>query len=180
MYDLMHINNWDTRVAFQKRLEEEGSVGKDQIKLSKLEDDSYAIDIYDPELYECETGLYVSEKEAREDYDSLIRHGQVKDNKLYNIPCSWTMYGHAEVRADSLEEATNIAESDQTALPRSGSYVDGSFEIDHDMLNDSYLCSECGLEEIADGDAVCKECQNEIDRRDEKNGLYPDKQDISN
>lgn len=172
MYDLMHINNWDTRVAFQKRLEEEGSVGKDQVRLNKLEEDSYAIDIYDAELYECETGLYVSEKEAREDYESLIRHANVNDSKIYEIPCSWTMYGNVQIRAESMEEAVSIAESDETELPKGGSYVDGSFEIDHEMLNDHYLCPECGLEEIDDEDETCKECRETMDEKDHKNNLY--------
>ena len=47
------------------------------------------------------------------------------------------MYGHVEVEADSLEEAISIAESDETPLPE-GSYVNASFEVDHEGAYDEY------------------------------------------
>jgi hypothetical protein len=53
----------------------------------------------------------------------------------YTIPCSWQMYGHLKIQADSLEDAIEIAESDSTNLP-DGSYVEASFEVDHDVLED--------------------------------------------
>lgn len=55
----------------------------------------------------------------------------------YRIPVSWEMYGHVEVEADSLEEAISIAESDETPLPE-GSYVNASFEVDHEGAYDEY------------------------------------------
>lgn len=177
MQDLMHINCWETRVAFQKRLEEEGKVSKDQVKINPLEDNTWAIDIYDPELYACETGLYSSEKEAKEDYDSLMN--LCNDDKLYHIPCSWQMYGYTPVRASNLEEAVSITQGD-TPLPTNGTYVDGSFEIDHDIMEDQYMCSECGLVEAEEESDNCTMCNQEIERRDEKNGLYPEKEDCAN
>ena len=53
----------------------------------------------------------------------------------YTIPCSWQMYGYLKVQADSLEDAIEIADSDSTKLPN-GSYVEASFEVDHDVLED--------------------------------------------
>lgn len=133
------FHNKDACDAFQGLLDENGSVGKDQIKLeilpaqmgNDLEGDSWAIDIYQPDLYECSSALYGSEKEAQEDYEALL--ALCNDSKLFKIPCSWEAYGHTEVRADSLEEAIEIAECDETPLPP-GSYIEGSFKIDHSAI----------------------------------------------
>ncbi len=54
-------------------------------------------------------------------------------SKTYKIPCSWIMYGYAEVKADSLDEAVEVVESSETNLPE-GSYVEASFEVDYDVL----------------------------------------------
>ena len=56
-------------------------------------------------------------------------------SKKYKIPCSWIMYGFAEVEADSFDEAVEIVESSETNLPE-GSYVEASFEVDHEVLED--------------------------------------------
>lgn len=52
----------------------------------------------------------------------------------YKIPCFWQMYAIMTVEADSLEEAIDIAEN-ESELP-DGNYVDGSFEVDHDVLDE--------------------------------------------
>ncbi len=44
------------------------------------------------------------------------------------------MYGMMEIEADSLEEAVEIANSDEQNLPE-GSYVEASFEVDEGMLD---------------------------------------------
>ena len=54
--------------------------------------------------------------------------------KKYIVPCSWQMYGHSHIEAESWDEAIEIAEDDGTSLPTDGDYVDGSFEIDHDII----------------------------------------------
>lgn len=133
MADLTHIQNFDARKYFQRELDEHGSVGHDQIQFEKLEEDSYAIDIYDPELSECETALYSSEEEAKREYESLLK--LCRPTKLYKVPCSWQMYGYTEVRAESLEEAVEMAEGDEYDLPV-GTYVEGSFELDHALIED--------------------------------------------
>ena len=54
--------------------------------------------------------------------------------KKYIVPCSWQMYGHSHIEAESWDEAIEIAEDDGTSLPSDGDYVDGSFEIDYDII----------------------------------------------
>ena len=54
-------------------------------------------------------------------------------SKNYEVPCSWQVYAWANVEANSFDEAIEFAESDQFPLPE-GSYVEGSFELDHDMI----------------------------------------------
>jgi hypothetical protein len=139
MADLNHIHNLDASQAFQNMLDEYGSVGKDQLKMEKLEaqmgndleGDSFAIDIFDPELYECTSALYGSEKEAQEDYEALL--ALCKDHKLYKIPCSWEMYGHIAVRAESVEEACRKADSGEHPQS-SGSEIMGSFKFDDEAI----------------------------------------------
>ena len=54
--------------------------------------------------------------------------------KKYIVPCSWQMYGSLFVEAESWDEAVEIAEDDGTSLPTNASYVEASFEVDHDMI----------------------------------------------
>ena len=54
----------------------------------------------------------------------------------YRIPCIWEMYGFIVVDADSLEEAITQADHPETALPKDGTYVEGSFEVDHGGMPD--------------------------------------------
>ena len=54
------------------RCEEEGrAVLPMHVKYSNIDDESWAIDIYDLDLYECETALYASEKEYLDDLAEL-------------------------------------------------------------------------------------------------------------
>ena len=53
--------------------------------------------------------------------------------KWYKVPVSWQMYGYMDIEAEGWDEALEIAEDDGTSLP-DGDYVDGSFEVDHDVL----------------------------------------------
>lgn len=54
----------------------------------------------------------------------------------YKIPVYWTMYDTMEVEADSLREAVSKA-IDVLPLPE-GLYVDGSFTVEMDTLNEIY------------------------------------------
>ena len=57
--------------------------------------------------------------------------------KEYKVPVSWQMYGHITVKADTQVHAAEIAESDMgIGLPDNGSYVEGSWEVDWDIVED--------------------------------------------
>jgi len=51
----------------------------------------------------------------------------------YKIACTWQVYGELEIDANTLEQAIEIAEDGTTALPDTDGYVDGSFEVDHEL-----------------------------------------------
>ena len=53
--------------------------------------------------------------------------------KYYEIPCTWEVYGTIEIEADSLEEAIELAERDDSPMPDDSDYVDGSFQVDRDI-----------------------------------------------
>lgn len=55
--------------------------------------------------------------------------------KTYRIPVTWQMYGHITVEAENLEEAIEKAEDTNTPLPE-GSYVEGSYEVDRDAIDE--------------------------------------------
>ena len=57
-------------------------------------------------------------------------------SKYYEIPCAWEVYGTVEVSADSLEEAIEKVEADDFPLPSNFNYVDGSFEVDRDVVEE--------------------------------------------
>ena len=54
--------------------------------------------------------------------------------KTYKIPVSWLMYGYISVTAESIEDAIDYADN-ESKLPE-GSYVEASFEIDHDAIEE--------------------------------------------
>jgi hypothetical protein len=60
----------------------------------------------------------------------------LKMSKYYEIPCSWEVYGTMEVEANSLEEAIELAERDDSPMPDASDYVDGSFEVDRDVAEE--------------------------------------------
>ena len=46
------------------------------------------------------------------------------------------MYGSLEIEADDLDDAVELAYSNECSLPDNGSYVDASFEVDHESVED--------------------------------------------
>ena len=56
--------------------------------------------------------------------------------KYYEIPCTWEDYGTIEIEADSLEEAIELAERDDSPMPNDSDYVDGSFQVDRDIAEE--------------------------------------------
>ena len=57
-------------------------------------------------------------------------------SKYYEIPCSWEVYGTLEVEANSLEEAIELAEREDSPMPDDSDYVDGSFQVDRDIAEE--------------------------------------------
>ena len=51
--------------------------------------------------------------------------------KTYKIPCHWRVYGFYIFEANNLQEALEKAEDEN--LPH-GEYIEGSFEIDEEMI----------------------------------------------
>lgn len=55
--------------------------------------------------------------------------------RKFKIPVSWTSIGTMEVEASSLKEAIAKVEDDSSGLPKDSSYLDGSFEVDIELIN---------------------------------------------
>lgn len=54
--------------------------------------------------------------------------------KTYKVPCVWEMYGWYEIEAHSMEEA--IADvTHRGGLPE-GEFIEGSFAIDHEYIEE--------------------------------------------
>tara|TARA_R100000008_G_C3477373_1_gene112051 strand:+ start:191 stop:373 length:183 start_codon:yes stop_codon:yes gene_type:complete len=54
----------------------------------------------------------------------------MKMSKTYTINCSWEMFGHIDVEADSLEEAIKKVENESRLSDFNAEYVSESFKID--------------------------------------------------
>lgn len=71
--------------------------------------------------------------------------------KTYTIPVSWTVTAEIKVKAANLEEAIKAVEF--APLPSDPDYLDGSFEVNTDVisvLNDEVLTKEERKELCAD------------------------------
>jgi hypothetical protein len=55
--------------------------------------------------------------------------------KKFIIPVVWQMMGTITIEADSLEDAILQVEDNGTPLPQ-GSYIEGSFEVDHAAIDE--------------------------------------------
>ena len=57
--------------------------------------------------------------------------------KKFKIPVAWQMYGHVIVESDTLEHAAKTVETDMAiGLPDNGEYIEGSWEVDWDIVED--------------------------------------------
>lgn len=53
--------------------------------------------------------------------------------KIWKIPVTWEVCGIVEVKANTLEKAMDIVQTDDSIeLPTNNSYVDGSFRLSTD------------------------------------------------
>lgn len=53
--------------------------------------------------------------------------------QFYKIPCTWQVCGTMIVEAESLKDAITEAEIN-APLPSVTSFIDGSFEVNHEMI----------------------------------------------
>jgi hypothetical protein len=66
--------------------------------------------------------------------------------KTYKIPVEWSMVATLEIQAESLEAA--MIEADNLPLSPDGEYIDGSFQINRDvipLINDDLSNDELDL-----------------------------------
>lgn len=54
--------------------------------------------------------------------------------KTYRVPVVWTMMGYVTVQAADIDDAIDAA--DEAPLPDDGSYLDDSFEIETDGIEE--------------------------------------------
>ena len=54
--------------------------------------------------------------------------------KTFRIPVSYEMYGYVEVQAVDLDEA--VVQAEEAPLPNDSSYIEGSFRVDYEALDD--------------------------------------------
>jgi len=56
--------------------------------------------------------------------------------KEYKIPVCWQMRGYVNVESDTIQHAAEIAETDMAIALPEGNYVEGSWEVDWDVIED--------------------------------------------
>lgn len=59
--------------------------------------------------------------------------------RKFRIGCVWQMYGHIEVEAETEEEAIKkaCAVADECPLPDDGEYLDDSFNVDPENVEEA-------------------------------------------
>jgi len=57
-------------------------------------------------------------------------------SKTYTIDCSWEMYGHVDVKANSLDEAIAKVENETKLSDINSDYVSESFQIDDSVYTE--------------------------------------------
>ena len=57
-------------------------------------------------------------------------------SKTYTIDCSWEMYGHVDVEADSIDEAIEKVENETKLSDINAEYVSDSFKIDESVYSE--------------------------------------------
>ena len=54
----------------------------------------------------------------------------------FTVDCSWEMYGHIDVEAESVEQAIQIVEKDIKLSKITADYVSESFQVDYETTLD--------------------------------------------
>ena len=63
-------------------------------------------------------------------------------SKAYTIDCSWEMYGHVDVEADSIDEAIEKVENETKLSDINAEYVSESFKIDESAYSEGLMMSK--------------------------------------
>ena len=80
--------------------------------------------------------------------------------KIFEVPVSWEVYGVIKVEANSKEEAIKIAKSnlDDFSLPTESFYVDDSFDLSSDNLEELKAMTEIIYNAI-ETNVLCPQCE---------------------
>src|SRR5690554_438011 len=80
--------------------------------------------------------------------------------KIFEVPVSWEVYGVIKVEANSKEEAIKIAESnlDDFSLPTESFYVDDSFDLSSDSLEELKAMTE-KIYNAIETNVLCPQCE---------------------
>jgi hypothetical protein len=54
--------------------------------------------------------------------------------RIFKLPVKWVMIGVQEIEANSLQQAIMIAENSNLELPHQCEYLDGTYEIDKEVI----------------------------------------------
>jgi len=72
--------------------------------------------------------------------------------KIYKIGVTWMQMGYLYIEAESVEEASEIAQAPDTELPLLADYLEDSFEIDYDCIEEvterTCYCSMLGDKKV--------------------------------
>ena len=68
----------------------------------------------------------------------------------YKVPVTWTMMGEVEVEGNDLEHAAQIAETDMAIGLPEGDYLEGSWQVDWQMINGKIIMDKVKAGEVKD------------------------------
>jgi hypothetical protein len=69
---------------------------------------------------------------------NLLKNIKAMKQKTYKVPVAWQMYGYVTVQANDKKHAFEIADADMAiGLPDNGTYVEGSWEADWELLDEN-------------------------------------------
>lgn len=77
---------------------------------------------------------------TKEQFEQEIEEYRKREERTYQIPVVFSMIGHVEVKAHSLQEAIDIVNTDPSiSLPENASYLEDSFQVDesNDFLQEA-------------------------------------------
>ena len=55
---------------------------------------------------------------------------------LYRVPCFWQVGGYLEIEAEDEVEASELAHDAEQSLPDETFYVEGSFDVEYEQIQE--------------------------------------------